>query len=51
MTQVSMLAPGTDGPLPSSPHNRTAAGRMVDRENTYATAAAHKGFTATEPWP
>lgn len=49
MTQVSVLAPGTDSPLPSSPHSRTAFGRMLDRGNAFATAAVDAGFTATEP--
>jgi hypothetical protein len=51
MTQVGMPAPGTDSPLPSSPHSRTAFGRMLDRGNTLATAAANAGFTAAEPLP
>jgi hypothetical protein len=51
MAQVSVLAPGTDSPLPSSPYGRTAFGRMLDRGNAFATAAVTTGFTATEPWP
>ena len=49
MTQVSMLAPGTDSPLPSSPHNRNAFGRSLDRGDVFTTAAINTGFTAAVP--
>lgn len=51
MTQVSTPASGTDSPLPSSPHSRTAFGRMLDRGDAFATAAVSNGFTAAEPLP
>lgn len=51
MTQVSMLAPGTDSRLPSSPHSRNAFGRLLDRGDVFTTTAVNIGFTAAEPLP
>lgn len=44
-----MPAPGTDSPLSSSPHSRTAFGRMLGRGNAFATAAVHAGFLRQSP--
>lgn len=51
MTQVSMLAPGTDSPLPSSPHSRNAFWRILDRGDLFTTTAVNTGFAATETLP